>query len=333
MNPLGLPALISPYPGGKGGPRYFRRFGPQWQSLICDRPSYYDCIVEPFAGSGAVTWQHHHGIKNAIAADCDPGVQAVWQCWGSPLVLRKLEQWYYHVKEEPQSAFDILKAIYENNLYPEALAAAYLTLKRLVFGGVLRCNKQGKLNVALHQDKLEKYLAGWTYEWPDNGIESLAFKYSWQEAVQALADSSYERALVVIDPPYYSNKVWIEERKDGSQRISKMTAAYPEHNPQSDAELKMCVDCLDAVLATGKALRVVVFNYHSDELKRRINTLVEKSIWCGDCVGPAEASNLGPLGNMNNAQKFHGRDDEWVWEIGGQRMFRNHDAVEQLAFA
>jgi len=50
-------------------------------------------------------------------------------------------------------------------------------------------------------------------------------------------------------------------------------------------------------------------------------------------ICPIPCSNLGPLGNMNNAQQFHGRDVEAVWEIGGKRMFRDYDAVQQLALA
>ena len=31
-------------------------------------------------------------------------------------------------------------------------------------------------------------------------------------------------------------------------------------------------------------------------------------------ICPIPCSNLGPLGNMNNAQQFHGRDVEAVWD-------------------
>ena len=336
MNPLGLPALISPYVGGKGGTRYFRQFGKHWQSLICDRLHHYDVIVEPFAGSGAATWQHNHGIQNAIAADVDPGVQAVWECWGDAVQRNEcdhnLEGWAKLFNENPVEGFAAIVDEYnrigasEHDIYEKS--ATYLTLKRLVFGGVLRCNKEGKLNVALSQDKLEKYLSGWNYTWPDNGIQNLTFKHSWQEAVRALAESAYENALVVIDPPYYSPKAWTEKRKDGRKVQSRMTSAYPGHDPQSADELAMCVDCLDAVLATGKAGRVVVFNYASGILKDSKDELYGK--YCFDDDIPYSSANLGPLGNMNNAQKFHGRDKEWAWEIGGSRMFQGCDSVKQL---
>jgi site-specific DNA-adenine methylase len=342
------PSLISPYVGGKGGSRYQHTVAGHTVSRICDRPYFYDCIVEPFAGSGATIWQHDHGITNAIAADTDPGVQAVWECWKeSPeSVIKVCERWHKEIYTgSPKRAFNKLKFIYEKKGFHGSLrfgldsvrryelAAAYLTLKRLVFGGTIRTAKTtGKLNVALSHNpsaktksKLDRFLDGYQYEWPDNGIETLTFKHSWQSAVKSFADSAYKRALVVIDPPYYSDKEWVEERKDGQKRVSKMTPAYGGHNPQSDDEFNMCIDCLDAVLATGKAARVVVFNYHSERLENAIDELYGKH----DLNLPYFASNLGPLGNMNNAQKFHGRDDEWVWEIGGKRMFQDYDAVRQ----
>lgn len=238
-----------------------------------------------------------------------------------------------------------------------AAAASYLTLKRLTFGGVLRSSKQGKLNVALSADKLEKFLAkghkhrkrcaltpsifpdkdmgddywGWRYEWPTSTIQTLDVHDHWRGAVEALANGPHERALVTIDPPYYSPKQWVETRQDGSKRVSKMTPAYGNHNPQADLDL--CVDPLDAVLATGKAARIVLFNYWSEELHVQI---VERVGANGGCSLFAQ-SNLGPLGGMNQAQQFHGRDIEAVWEIlleiGGKRMFQDHDALKQMELA
>ncbi|MEM6838141.1 MAG: DNA adenine methylase [Cyanobacteria bacterium P01_C01_bin.120] len=339
MNPLGLPAFIGPYVGGKGGTRYFRQFGACWQSLICDQIGHYDVIVEPFAGSGAATWQHHHGIKNAIAGDIDPGVLAVVKCWAS-FDLRCGVQWWLDlfrekVKNDPQGAFEDLCDRYNRwdqiDIDPAWRAALYLTLKRLVFGGVLRCNKRGKLNVALSQDKLNSYLQGWQYIWPNNGVERLDIHGGWEAAVQALADGDYSNALVVIDPPYYDPQEWDEVRKDGRIVRSRMTAAYPGHNPQSINELEMCVDCLNATLATGKASRIVVFNYWSDELNKQIKEVFDRHYDANRLSW--FQSSLGFLGGMNNAQKFHKRNTEHVWEIGGKRMFQDWNAVQQLAFA
>lgn len=320
------PALISPYPGGKGGPRYFRKFGGHVQSLICDRPHHYDCIVEPFAGSGAVTWQHSHGIKNAIAADVDPGVLAVWRCWGDETLSKGVTYWLeileMLVKDAPDKAFNQIKAVIDagsNSYDQDHFAANYLAFKRLVFGGVLRCNTQGKLNVALSQDKLEKYLNGWQYTWPDNGIENLTVEKGWQGAVKALADSDYENALVVIDAPYWTPG-------------KRMTEAYTHHgDPGSDEVMRLTTDCLDAVLATGKAGRVVVFNYYSGELDDEIRTVQERYL---NELQFCLSSDLGPLKTMNNGQgtDCHEYYSESAWEIGGKRMFRDHDAVEQLCF-
>jgi len=323
------PALISPYVGGKSGPRYQYNVSGHPVSRICDRPHFYDCIVEPFAGSGAVTWQHSHGISHAIASDIDPGVRAVWECWGDASLIVSVEKLIEQVKANPDSTYKKLKTIYHSprEYSPVFYAAAYLTLKKLVFGGVLRCNRQGLLNVALSEPKRRQgfsEFSNWRYRFPNNGIQSLTFKHSWQDAVKALADSSYQRALVVIDSPYYSDKEWVEERHDGQKRVSKMTPAYAKHNPQSDDELRLCIDCLDAVLDLKNVGRIVVFNYGSEALDQMIQDLLIKRHRFDFHV-----SNLGPLGNMNNAQKFHGRNDEWVWEIGGKRMFQGYDKAIQ----
>lgn len=366
--------LIKPYPGGKGhNPRYFVEFGGQRFSRICDHPGY-DVLLDVCLGGGGVAFGHPHGCKHVITSEVDPGVLAVAQCWKKSedrkAVNSLINYWKQRILEDPSDVFDHLKDTHDKGYFcmsPAAIAAEYLTVKRLVFGGVLRCNQAGGLNVALSKDKLNSFLNagkkkrrrkvctetpmlnlgvesgkpedywGWQYEWPNNGVETLDVHHGWQAAVQALADSAYENALVVIDPPYYSPREWIEERKDGSKRKSKMTSAYANHAPQSKDELAMCADCLDAVLATDKAGRVVVFNYGSAELDSEI---VDRCWKHWDKIETSDVanwenlegfcrSNLGPLGNMNNAQKFHGRDEEWVWEIGGKRMFQDYDAVEQ----
>lgn len=333
---MASPRSLFIIPGGKGhNPRYF---GPHGKSLICDRPHRYDCYVAPFFGGGGDTFGHYHGCIAAIGGDVDPGVLAVARCWGDEegrrFVSCELQDWWDKINEnggtvyaDRQAVFDDLKFLYEDSsrcTYRE-YAAAYLTLKRLVFGGILRTNKQGKLNVALSQDKLQSYLENPSYEWPDNGIERLDIHHGWERAVQALADSDYTNALVTIDPPYYSPERWTETRKDGTQRASKMTAAYPGHNPQSADELALCVDCLDAVLATGKAGRIVVFNYWSKILDDMLqDALIKYQRF------DFHFSRIGYLGGMNNAQQFHGRDIEAVWEIGGTRMFQDFDAAQQL---
>ena len=360
--PPSNPALISPYPGGKSGEPYeFKAVDGRWLSRVCDRPHYYDSLLLPFAGSGATAHQHSTGISNVIASDIDPGVQAVWECWHKEELRRPTENlivwWKKRILDNPKAGFAQLKDVHDKRFFrmnPAAISAAYLTIKRLLFGGVLRCNQQGKLNVALSADKLNKFLRsgkkhkrqcqftyplfpssdkdgttywGWKYQWPDNGIENLTFRHSWQDAVKALADSDYSNALVVIDPPYYSPQEWVEERANGDKRKSKMTTAYRGHNPQSADELARCVDCLNAVLATGKAGRVVVFNYWSDELANAITDMDWKYRYRENAS--MFVSQLGYLGGMNNAQKFHGRDVEAVWEIGGKRMFQDYDAIEQ----
>jgi len=313
--------LISPYPGGKGRPRYLPTVMGVPQSLICDRPYVYDAIVEPLAGSGATIFEHPHGTTSAIAADVDWGVKAVWRCWSEPelraAVNEEIDFWKVRIEFDPHGTFTRLKDIHDfpNPHSPVDYAAAYLTLKRLTFGGALRCNRQRELNVNLSQDKLKKYLNGWRREWPDNGIQRLSFRDGWQGAVEALADSEYEKALVVIDAPYYTPE-------------KKMTEVYAHHgDPGSDDVMRLTTDCLDAVLATGKAERVVVFNYASDILIEAVEEILNRY------NRTFHFSDLGPLNTMNNGQgnPCHGYYSECVWEIGGKRMFQDQDAVRQYS--
>jgi hypothetical protein len=71
---------------------------------------------------------------------------------------------------------------------------------------------------------------------------------------------------------------------------------------------------------------VVLFNYWSTQLDKQIRAVLTRHGHL-DCA----VSRVGYLGGMNNAQTFHKRDVEAVWEIGGQQLFRDFDAIEQLA--
>ena len=325
-----MTCLSSPTPGGKGisssnAARYFTTFGGQRFSRICDLPGHYDVLVDVFLGGGGVAFGHPYGCKHVITSDVDPGVLALAQCWGDAGLRRQVEQeiegWKSKIIRSPSGAFAGLKNIHDNarSISVSERAAVFLTIKRLTFGGVLRCNRQGKLNVALSQDKLDKYLRGWNYEWPNNGVKTLDVHHGWQGAVQALADSNYENALVVIDAPYWTPG-------------HKMTEAYTHHgDPGSDEVMALTTDCLDAVLATGKAGRIVVFNYYSDALQEEIWRLYSKHFYQAKDVPDIWSSDLGPLSTMNNGQgtAYHEYYSEAVWEIGGRRMFQDYDAVEQ----
>lgn len=109
------------------------------------------------------------------------------------------------------------------------------------------------------------------------------------------------------------------------RRIGPLTS---HGDPGSGDVMRLTTDCLEAVLNTGKAGRIVVFNYLSPVLEDAVDRIVGE--YCPDHL--PVSSNLGPLGTMNNGQGtgYHEYYSEAVWEIGGKRMFQDYDACTQV---
>ena len=319
--------LISPFVGGKSKAKY---------KGIHDKGDY-DVSLEPFTGGAGFTLAHPDSPRRLIGADADPSVRAIWEVWDNPwlrpLANDRVAFWSKQFKhdgsweetvEKGLRAWEFLEQEFNYRGNPGVpgvarkawFAAASIVLRRLIFGPV-RVNGHGKLNISLNykarkgKSKLESFQS-WQHQWPKH-LDYCNISPHWNLAIIKLKRSQFERAIAVIDPPY-----WVPYEPGTDRRGSgAMTASYPGHKPSHDGLFWDGINAIDAAFSTGKVRRCVVFNYISNRMNNAIHTLAKRHDM------PCHLSNLGPLGNMNNAQNFHGRFDEGVWEIGGDRMFRD----------
>lgn len=330
------PRLLSPYPGAKNPDRYPVHDGGQ-----------YDCWVAPFAGSGEQeAWiAKHYPCLPVIAADADSAVRAVWECWGDAelrqQVFKRIDRYAELVMADPVSGFARLKQQIEHHWLGAPydgidLAAVSMLLRRLTFGGVIRSNAQGELNVGLSPDKLKTFQRQWTFEdhlfqWPQPPRVLTVFE-DWGRAVDFVAghdhrtpETNHENAIAIVDPPYCAGT----------------TDAYA----QASGELQMALDCVDLLLASGNVSRLVAFNYWGEwvageDAPREYPIVAAMQRIADEHRVEMHFSRLGTLATMNNGPgKTAVHRFEGVWEIGGQRMFWPQQlhkpetkVYEQLAF-
>ena len=340
--PLNTPSitrlpLLSPFVGSKGSKKY---------RAIHDGGDY-DCIYEAFTGGGGFTLLHPNAPRALFGADADPAVRAAWLAMHDDktrtIAADRIAWWTQQFQgvslEQAQRSWRVLREEFNWGGHPATrgktrlayYAAASIVIRRLCFGTVLRTANQpsttfhGKklhrLNIALSykaekgKSKLESF-QGWQHQWP-TPLDHCTITTHFNTSAIALKHSHYQSAIAVIDPPY-----WVPYEPGTNRRgTGAMTAAYPGHKPSDDREFGLCIDAINAAFATGKVKRAVVFNYVSGRLDQAIRIAAKR--WNMPC----HFSNLGPLGNMNNAQQKHGRFDEGVWELGDRRCFA--DAVQE----
>lgn len=323
--------LLSPFVGGKSDYKY-------WGIHDGDE---YEFIAEPFTGGGGITLLHPLAPRTFIGSDADPAVRAAWMTWHDPhlraIADKRIQFWteqfkrgsdYEEITAHAHKAWAMLKQEFNSKGNPAVkgrgriayFAAVSIVIRRLCFGTVVRTNTKGKLNISLSwrgkNSKLETFQS-WRHRWPEP-LDAFDFAPHWNFVAMKLKRGDYQGGLVVLDSPY-----WVPYSPGTSRRgTGAMTAAYPGHKPSSDGLFYDCINSLEAILDTGKAKRVVIFNYISPQLDNAIHAISKR--WGYPCW----RSNLGPLGSMNNAQQKHGRFDEGVWELGGKRMFKDVPKLE-----
>ncbi|MEL7494315.1 MAG: DNA adenine methylase [Cyanobacteria bacterium J06554_11] len=317
--------LLHPYPGSKAD----RKKYPIWDG------GNYDSVLEVFCGSGHFTtcMLLSGKVRQAFVADADPAVGAVWHCWQSrlrrQLVSENIDYLRAEILFQPEKGFNMLKNIF-NRLSTLSLdsekAAVSILIRRLTFGGVVRCNKQGELNVALSQDKLRSFQS-WEFEWPwfDDNQWDVSVSESWADAFTEFELSSAENAICLIDPPY-----WVAPNSRSDRRgTGSLTPAYPMHGDPSGAALfDLTVAAVDRALSNPRIKRIVHTNYDSPQMGKAMIVLsAQHNRAC-------HATTLEPLQCMNKQQQQ--RDDsprEVAWEWGGRRMFGRQQQLSLLEVA
>lgn len=321
--------LLHPYPGSKK----------DWQKYPIWDERQYDAVLEPFVGAGHFTHRMlaNGRVKNAFVGDIDPAVSVVWRFWmdtepdefgyfDGESGRDYLEQFIHEYSQKVCATYD---DIYFNELKqwleedkgdePHKLPVASIILRKLVFGGVLRCNAQGKLNVALSQDKLNQF-SSWQFEWPHfDESWRLSVSDSWQQCLDAFAKSDCQNAIAFVDPPY-----WLPPKsRPGRRGTGAMTPAYTHHgDPQGQSTLDLFIDCLDMLLGCPRVKRIVATNYVSPELQLEVDGLLKKhghQLWF---------TPLGTLTTMNNGSTREDAPAEGFWEFGGRRMAGRYQQKE-----
>jgi len=272
-----------------------------------------------------------------VVSDSDFLVRATWEAWHRPRLRKEtaalVQAWQQRIERNPEEAFAELAELasfyyrpaHQIEYNPVLVPTVSILLRRLTFGGVIRLNAKGVLNVGLSQDKLQSFLNGWEFTWPAPP-KSLKVFGDWSGVTDWIDGVDGVEAIAIVDPPYCAGT----------------TDAYA--NAGGDAA--MALDCIEALLASGNVTRIVAFNYWG-EMADDADTPTEYPI-C-DAMQmlahrhgvEAHLSHLGTLATMNKgAGKTAVHRFEGVWEIGGKRMYGSRPIVkpdatqyEQMAFA
>ncbi|MBD1871909.1 hypothetical protein H6F75_00295 [Nodosilinea sp. FACHB-131] len=318
------PRLLSPYPGAKNPDRYPVHDGGD-----------YDAWIAPFAGSGEQE-AYVARIDNAlpvIAADADPLVRSVWECWGDADLRQEtkelLWQWRQWILADPETSFaDLAKlsawyvATPDVNRSIAHIAAVSIVLRRLTFGGVIRLNGQGQLNVGLSQDKLRSFRKGWQFTWPQSPAALTVFD---DYAKACDVPPWVESAIAIVDPPYCSGT----------------TDAYAH----ADGHLSIALDCVERLMANPCVARIVCFNYWGEFAAGAVSGTEYPIVAAMERIGQrygreVSFTHLGTLATMNKGPgKTAVHRLEGVWEIGGRRLYGDRavpvpamERVEQFTF-
>lgn len=337
------PQLIPRYPGSK---RRAARY-PVWDGHT------YDLAVVPFGGG--LGWSqpalNAGHVRRLIVADIDPAVRAVYWAWAGqePGVEKVLNGWVELMllppfnRLEPQIVFDHCCSLIDGEMEADrcVYAAAKILLHKLTFGGNVRANAQGKLNVSLRTD-WDKALAGYTYTLPYCPTARVLIRDNWQAAFRAV---SGDNVIAFIDPPYYAPG-------NGPRVKGGMSRAYSAHGgePRDRAVLDMFLDAVSAAVCDPRIRRVVATNYYGHWLETiaydsdGVGTVQERA-WVdySETTGPMRDMgfewfhDLGPLQAMNNrdfneakagtVEQRTIRHEGW-WELGGVRQ---HGRVQQMS--
>ena len=344
--------LIPRYPGAKSSHTKY----PVWDG------QNYDLAIVPFAGSGrwCIPALQRGQVRALRVADADPAVRAVWgmfsgQLMGSGFLSECIESWVTEFLMPPSICDQALLADNASRMFAKLCfihdnpstakdcdyVAAKILLHKLCFGGNVRSNSQGKLNISLRKD-WECALTDWYYElpWcpPSRTVEIYP---DWSECFEQPISG---KTIAFIDPPYYAPG-------NGPRVKGGMSKAYAVHggNPNDSSVLELFTGAVQAAVDAG-CDRIVATNYWGHWLQTIEHTdrwhspKVIDSCWVEyeeitqfmRELGFEWLHDLGPLHSMNNinfnpnkagtTEQRTVRHEGW-WEMGGTRQ---HGRIRQL---
>jgi site-specific DNA-adenine methylase len=293
------------YPGSKRG--YLPKL---WDE--CET----EAVVEPFAGAAHYSFDRLNqgwilAPKQVFLGEQDKGVRAIYETWRSPetysAFYTRLEFWRIEFCfTSADSAWKALvREIEEWSAAPELdstqtayFACAALALRKLTFGGVVRNNAKGKLNIKYCEGQVNE-LIGWNFIFPPIPEAGVSICSDWQSAIAAFKNSDLKSAEALIDPPYYAPK----------QKGKVCTAAYLGHEPHSDRTRQLCTKAFEACLMDGRFRLINVTNYFSDELDQELGAIALNHGVKLEC----RVEN--GLKSMNKSGKEKDGETEAIWTV------------------
>jgi len=296
-----MSTLMPRYPGSKA------RYLIQW-----DDGARFDAVVEPFLGAGHFLQYYLPRVQHAFAAEADPSVLAIWHSWLRPNEHHRVYWWINSLQRDfafdtkQAWAWQFLKGVFhEPSSDPTILAAASLVIRKLAFGGIVRCSKNGKLNVTYSKLQLPELLK-WEYRFPPQPPIPIHLDQDWSDAVTTFSDSEAVEAIALVDPPYYVPR-----------RYGRVTPCYPNHKPHSPDTLDLFLDCTSSLLSTGRCSRIICTNYYSPETDDAIRAIASQY----NCPITLEMGST--LTSINRGMEASSINIEATWILG-------HEYARQL---
>lgn len=194
-----------------------------------------------------------------------------------------------------------------------SLCSSWLSIRKLTFGGVLRTNKKGKLNVKWALDKLIPFVKF-------RSAQPLLGDAKWILCTDALeacnemrklnrkcldpnnpdATGMTPKVLAIVDPPYTESK-------------GTMTPAYLTHSPKDLEVAELSIEVLTMTMGKISADKICFFSYFSDDIDRVIESLAKFYHYSLERVELGELTTMFRATDGKDIQRpTENRDYMWV---------------------
>lgn len=234
---------------------------------------HYTTVVEPYGGSAAISLNMPN-VEHIYIGETDPVVYAGYINWisGNLSIASKFFDDSEATHDLLFDAASIVIQLGHIEITPAVVYKAFL-FRQSVFGGVMRLNNKGEINVNIAADKLKRALKRAIPHPPEADMRIFVDAACTMDTYNTDADT-----LLVLDPPYYN---------PGS------TPCYPGHNPKDRGETEQAILYLQQGLADG--VDVVFSAYLDEELLDFVNDVVAQAVNISYNVERLSKENLSNL--------------------------------------
>jgi site-specific DNA-adenine methylase len=247
--------------------------------LLPKLSQHYTTVVEPYGGSAAISLNMPN-VKHIFIGETDTIMYVGYTNWLSGN-LRVASQHFAPSDNQDlfNAAHKVLSLGHIDEIAPSIVHKAFI-LRQSVFGGIMRLNNKGEINVSLATDKLKRTMKRPVPDRPKASME--VFVDAACTMVEYVKDES---TLLVLDPPYYN---------PGS------TPCYPGHNPKNRGETEQAIMYLQQGVADG--VDVLFSAYLDDNMLQFVDEVVAQSLSLGYTVEKLSESSLLTLKHKDSKQ-------------------------------